>query len=256
MHCEVGRLMISPPGSPAENMAIDQAILDTVDRGGPPTLRLYGWSQPTVSLGYFQAIAQRGRHPSSESLECVRRVTGGGAIVHDRELTYSFALASGDRQPGARELWYRDTHRVIAEVLSDFGVPAVPHRQLPAAADPDAVAAAADPFLCFQRRSPEDLVVAGYKVLGSAQRRARRAILQHGSLLIRCSRWAPELPGIVELSSRSIAEPQLIDAVAEAVTGVLPVRAWQACSLEEPERRSADRLVESRFGNPHWLQRR
>ncbi|MCG8653349.1 MAG: lipoate--protein ligase family protein, partial [Pirellulales bacterium] len=150
-------------------MSIDQTLLETVDRGGPPTLRFYTWNQPTLSLGYFQPQVQRREHSASRKLELVRRATGGGAIVHHHELTYCLVMPLGDRRSGARVDLYQGLHQVASDVLAEFGVRASPHRLSGREENVDPSA-----FLCFQRRTAEDLVVAGYKVLGSAQRRGRR----------------------------------------------------------------------------------
>ncbi|MEM6330787.1 MAG: lipoate--protein ligase family protein, partial [Planctomycetota bacterium] len=86
------RLIVDPPQPGARNMAVDEALLDAAAAGAGATLRLYRWSSPTLSLGYFQPLAARAAHPASAGCPCVRRHSGGGAIVHDHELTYSLAV--------------------------------------------------------------------------------------------------------------------------------------------------------------------
>jgi lipoate-protein ligase A len=247
----VGRLLTFRRGSPAENMALDESILRSVDDGGLPTLRFYGWSEPTLSLGCFQRVGDRSLHTDSESLPCVRRATGGGAIVHDRELTFSIAVPQSDRRPGARDTLYRETHAAVAETLMRFGVGAVPFRSTGAES-----VVAGQPFLCFQRRTAEDLVVAGYKVLGSAQRTSRHAVLQHGSLLVGCSRSAPQLPGIWELSGIPLTATEVAEALTDAFGRVLGIGRWRKEGITDPERRRAESLREKRYGNPDWLNRR
>src|SRR5438445_617792 len=82
------RLIHDLPGDGPWNMAVDEALLEDAARSGRPTLRFYGWAEPTLSLGYFQPYAQRASHPPSSRCAVVRRPTGGGAILHDAELTY------------------------------------------------------------------------------------------------------------------------------------------------------------------------
>lgn len=245
-----GRLIISPPGEGVMNMAIDDALLDGAILGSPPTLRLYRWSQPTLSLGYFQTLASRTEHAASESLAVVRRASGGGAIVHDQELTYSLVLSSLNRlNRGAATSVYRAVHKVFIEILGDFGVVAqrfahTGQRKLPPA-----------PFLCFQRRTDEDLVISGYKVLGSAQRRGRVGLLQHGSLLLCASKSAPELPGINELTSRSIQLTSLIEPLAEKLAAVCGVH-WK---LEKPttgEYSAANRILKEKYSSLGWTNKR
>src|ERR1700682_6410647 len=84
------RLLIDPPALGAWNMAVDQALLEHAASGGW-TLRFYSWIEPTLSLGYFQAHRDRRTHTASRGLPLVRRASGGGAIVHDHELTYSLS---------------------------------------------------------------------------------------------------------------------------------------------------------------------
>lgn len=265
----VGRLLTFGLIDAAENMAIDQAVLESVGRGGPTTLRFYGWSEPTLSLGYFQAAADRSRHPASESLRCVRRATGGGAIVHDRELTYSLSLAADDDRLGGNEDLYRAVHGAVARYLCRRGVRVQAYRQSGSSLEVgDEVflmrdrrsqrggAAQREPFLCFQRRTAEDLVCAGYKVLGSAQRKLRGAIMQHGSLLLRASRWSPQLPGIWQLTGVDLSPRSLARELATAFAEVIGVPGWQESDLTAAERGRAGQLVQERYGDRQWLAKR
>ena len=86
------RLFIDPPAPGSWNMALDETLLESAADGGESSLRFYGWSQPTLSLGYFQPYDDRCQHAASRNCPAVRRASGGGAILHDREITYSFAL--------------------------------------------------------------------------------------------------------------------------------------------------------------------
>lgn len=236
-------------GGPAENMAVDQALLESVDQGAASTLRLYGWDEPTLSLGYFQKLGDRRLHAESEPLACVRRATGGGAIVHHHELTYSLAFSVSTAAAGARVELYHRVHQVVLETLRGMGVAAATHE---ASAGP-----LGDPasFLCFQRRTSIDLVVSGYKVLGSAQRRGRLAVLQHGSLLLKASRFAPQLPGVVDLASRPLSVPALAEELAQRLGRALQVQ-WSAGELTEGEQQRAGEIERSRFAAAGWHQRR
>lgn len=267
----------------ADNMALDQAILESVDHGGPPTLRFYQWSEPTLSLGYFQPLAERFSHPQSQSLAIVRRSTGGGAIVHHHELTYSVVLRPdrdlhdlhdpfGPEVPpwgrglGARHRLYRSVHRAFARTIAslvqtpsgpgsaaprtDAGETAVSRvgAEAPRLADPQA-------FLCFQRRTSEDLVVHGYKVLGSAQRRGRFAILQHGSLLLRASPFAPQLPGLEDLLGVRVDRTRWGPVLAAATAAEL---GWslEAGDVTPDERAATERIRAERFGCRRWIGKR
>ena len=116
------RLMIHEPMPGSLNMAIDQALLEHAAEAGVSTLRLYRWKPATVSLGYFQTWSSRSEHPPSIECPLVRRASGGGAIIHDQELTYSLALPSGDRWASHNRDLFDTIHQSLIACLAGFGV--------------------------------------------------------------------------------------------------------------------------------------
>ena len=94
------RLLFDTPAEGAWNMAVDETLGEIAAESGIATLRFYGWSRPTLSLGYFQNYDERLSHSASMNCAIVRRASGGGAILHDRELTYSLALPCAERTIG------------------------------------------------------------------------------------------------------------------------------------------------------------
>ncbi len=245
-----GRLIIDEPAEAAWNMAVDQALLESVSAGGAPVLRFYRWQQPTLSLGYFQSLAQRQQHAASRDAPVVRRSSGGGAIVHDRELTYSLVMPIRDRTSARVQDMVDRMHGAIRGACSDANIPLQRVGQQAAAGGTPA-------FLCFQRRSREDLECAGYKVVGSAQRRAAHAVLQHGSMLLAASEKAPELPGICDLVGRNIEVEDCITAIVRQLCrGLTDVAQWLPAGLTDEERGAAEQTAVERFANPAWLQRR
>src|SRR5688500_11588427 len=154
-------------------MAVDEALLMSAAERGAPTLRFYGWSEPTLSLGYFQAHGERDRHAASRDAALVRRATGGGAILHDRELTYSFAAPITDRLSADVEQLYHAFHESLIAALAELGTAASLFDS------PVLNARGSEPFLCFQRRTRGDVLLGDYKIVGSAQRRHHGAVLQH-----------------------------------------------------------------------------
>lgn len=170
-------------------MAYDGALLDGALARGEVILRLYRWTRPTLSLGYFQKTLPPELPLPLRRLDRVRRLSGGGAILHHHEWTYSCVVPPG--HPLAREsvALYEAVHGALIAALEQLGVTA---RLRGRALDEN-------PFLCFLRGDPRDIVVQGKKVTGSAQRRRRGAILQHGSVLLRASEFAPEIPGLFDL---------------------------------------------------------
>jgi len=239
--------------SPDGNMAVDQLLLQSIEGASPPVLRFYRWNEPTLSLGYFQSLADRQLHSDSGPCAIVRRATGGGAILHHHEITYSVAVAAKNLAGPALDL-YRQIHQVWIETLADFGVSARVYRELPESC-PAESAATPESFLCFQRRTDEDLIISGYKILGSAQRKTRHGILQHGSLLLKSSRFAPQLPGIRELTGADIHAAALSKRFARRLAAAWSLR-WQTEPLSVAERDDALAIAEQKFRADRWLRRR
>lgn len=200
--CVVHDVPADGPG----NMAADERLAECLPAGSV-SLRFYGWSPSAVSIGAFQRADGIGEFPRLAALPFVRRPSGGGAIVHGTDLTYAIAVRREHPWGGQPQRLYEGVHAVVASVLRDAG--------LDATLFPDAVARPEGrhdddgPWLCFDRRSPGDVVVAGSKVLGSAQRRHRFAVVQHGSLLLRSSPAHPEHRGLAELLGGGIDEDHL-----------------------------------------------
>jgi lipoyl(octanoyl) transferase len=202
----------SRPASGAWNMAVDEVLLESALRDGICTLRWYRWQEPTLSLGYFQSPDDPLIDGRFASLPVVRRLSGGGAILHDRELTYSCAI--GPQHPLASDpgSLYSAIHAALVAELQSTGVRVAPRGVVDKGLDGS--------FLCFSRTDANDLVIDGHKVLGSAQRRRRGAVLQHGSLLLERSPIAPEYPGIADLSAITLSAADAMRLV-EATAAVL-----------------------------------
>ncbi|HYW79643.1 MAG TPA: biotin/lipoate A/B protein ligase family protein [Thermoguttaceae bacterium] len=248
------RLLIHPPGAGAWNMAVDEVLLDWSAAEGACCWRFYQWEEPTLSLGYFQDYADRWQHAASRDCPIVRRLTGGGTLMHDRELTYSIVVPAGHPLAVGRHTLYETVHNSLIRVLADFGIGAqlcAPAGQANSATvDPEA-----EPFLCFERRSPSDVVVGSTKVAGSAQRRRRGAVLQHGSVLLERSEAAPELGALNELAEESVGVARLIDMWSAALSEHLGVT-WRREGLSEEQQRQAASLTEERYATPRWTERR
>ncbi|MDX1927408.1 MAG: hypothetical protein SFV81_12880 [Pirellulaceae bacterium] len=192
---------IDEPRSGLTNMAIDDAMLEYSDEHRVVVLRVYEWSEPTLSLGYFQRLSDREAHVPSRELQLVRRATGGGAIVHHHDVTYALAVPQSSSSVGAAPAIYSALHEAVVKWLCELGLAAKQWREPYNLPTSEAVPAAhgKTEFLCFHRRSDGDVVVGEHKVMGSAQRRSKGALLQHGSMLIAQSEHAPSLEGLQEL---------------------------------------------------------
>ena len=192
------RLLTTPPASGAENMAVDEALMERARSTGEWTLRVYSWSTPTISLGRNQTA--RGGYDlariATRGLGVVRRPTGGRAILHDREVTYSVTAPTAS----AGELGesYRRINRLLLAALHELGVGA-------SVAAPAGRAISPGMSPCFDEPAAGELVVDGRKLAGSAQWRMDGALLQHGSILV-----ADDQSTLAELAvggQRRIARP-------------------------------------------------
>jgi lipoate-protein ligase A len=250
------RLLIDPPASGAWNMAVDEALLETAATAGQATLRFYEWQEPTLSLGHFQSVSERQQHVASRDCPLVRRASGGGAILHDRELTYSVAISQRDARSTAASELYDIFHETLTATLRELGIAAELYRITPAVCrGSSALDRGLQPFLCFQRRTCSDIVYGGAKIVGSAQRRRRGAVLQHGSILLARSQFAPELPGIEDLAGVTI-EP---DALPTRWPPHLASRlraSFRTAELSQTEQCRAEALIQGRFAAAEYLQRR
>ncbi len=242
------RLIDDPALDGAWNMSVDQALLATAHATGQAILRFYRWSPATLSLGYFQSASDRLAHESSRECNMVRRVTGGGAILHDRELTYSLCIPSQNRLSGEHQQLYQQVHAAVIDVLSDWGISAALFSDQESAADKSR-------FLCFERRTRGDIVLDGFKVGGSAQRRLNKTVLQHGSILLARSDYSPELIGIHEIAGVEILESELVSRLVEELASRLGM-AFRPSRLSPQEQSTAHEIQQKQFGHYDWTNRR
>lgn len=227
-----GTLIFDQPRSGAENMAIDDAMLQWCDNQHAIALRIYRWAKPTLSLGYFQpweqwlayrekdlkntfesnsagdssraATAEASRNDlpklDGSEIDVVRRRTGGGAIMHHHDWTYSLVVPWDQVRLGPTRHLYQWIHLGLVQWLNRSGFFAC----LQPSSEPASKSA---PFLCFHRRTEGDILVGTDKVIGSAQRRGKQSLLQHGSVLLAQSRFASSLHGLAEWVDQSEKKP-------------------------------------------------
>lgn len=237
-------------GGPA-NMALDQALLDAADADPKAAVfRTYTWTEPTLSLGYFQHHEDVAADRRWDGLAVVRRPSGGGALLHDQELTYALIIPRTHPLAVRPSALYRTVHAAIAERLNALGVPAQRRGETDRSASDRR-----RPFLCFLDQDPEDLLIAGSKIVGSAQRRRPDAVLQHGSILARRSVATPELPGLAELTPWSGSLDRLAAALGEALPLVLDLEPVSDTATEN-ERNLATILEDGVYLNPSWTLKR
>lgn len=253
-------------------MAIDEALLEAVGEGlSAPTLRLYRWEPACLSLGYAQSIGQVDRaRLHRHGWDLVRRPTGGRAILHVDELTYSVvAPASHEVVAGGVLPSYQRLSTALSAALLRMGLRVETH---PASNLGDT--ARANP-VCFEVPSAYELTVDGKKLVGSAQVRRRAGVLQHGSLPL-CGDISRILDGLrfEQEEERSGAAHRLFERAAtvesllgEAATWERAAECWilgfqdalglglQQESLSDAEARRATQLSVERYRNPSWTER-
>ena len=171
------RLLVQEPGDGRRNMAVDEALASSAGEGlSPPTLRLYGFAPPTLSLGRFQRareLVDTGRLAEA-GVNLVRRPTGGQAVLHDRELTYAVALGRGHLEPFSKREIYQFIAGLLLAGLEALGIRARSSRAaLGSPHDPDCFRSTGQYEIADERQR---------KLIGSAQVLTRSWSLQHGAI--------------------------------------------------------------------------
>ncbi len=251
------RVLRHGPQSGAFNMAVDEALHDSA-RTGQVTLRFYAWRPACLSLGRNQTA--RGRYREDEALrrgiDIVRRPTGGRAVYHDRELTYSVTAPA--------DLWgplpdsYRRINRALSAGLIALGVPASLAPSTISAPRPTTRA-------CFRDPLEGEIVAGGAKLVGSAQWRSKGALLQHGSLLLHddqdvadelrvSSAPAIRAASLTDFLGQVPPTTEIADNLSQAFGHEFGMAVSDEC-LTTGERETAVRL-EAKYLSPDWTWRR
>lgn len=183
---ETWRFIASGACTPAQNMAMDEAVLIAHSEGKvPPTLRFYRWQPATLSIGYFQKAEEEVDFAALKAhhIGFVRRPTGGRAVLHDKELTYSMIVS--ESYPGMPK-GVTDAYRVLSMgLLHGFRHLGLRAEMVNLSSEEErAKYASAGSAACFDSPSWYELVVEGRKIAGSAQTRQKGVVLQHGSVLL------------------------------------------------------------------------
>lgn len=165
------RLIDTGYNTPSMNMAIDEALLTSK----LPVLRLYGWKPAGLSIGYFQSTKDLNfKNLKKHKIDLVRRLTGGDAVLHDKELTYSFIIDE-DLMPKEVIESYKIISKGILTALDIIGLKAKMNQE---------TKKNKKSAICFINPSYYELVINNKKIVGSAQKRINGKLLQHGSVLL------------------------------------------------------------------------
>jgi lipoate-protein ligase A len=267
------RLIHSPAADGAWNMAVDDAMLEATTVGAvPPTLRLYDWRPPCLSLGHAQPLSD----VNLEALQVrgwslVRRPTGGRAILHIDELTYSVTGPQSEARLTGSIL---DSYRVLAQALLQalhlMGIQAQALEK-PVVPAVHAGGAPVNP-VCFETPSNYEITVAGKKLIGSAQARRKGGVLQHGSLplygdltrivqglsfpdqeaeLLAAERLLERATTVEQILGSPLTWEAAAQAFAQAFQSELNLELTSA-NLTKEELARANELVGDKYANPTW----
>jgi lipoate-protein ligase A len=265
------RLVKTPSGDGAWNMAVDEAILEAVGRSAVlPTLRLFAWDPPCLSIGYAQPAGDVDR-PALTSLgwRLVRRPTGGRAILHTDELTYSvIAPLHEPRVAGSVLESYSRLAQALLLALHTLALPAQAKAVYrPAGRNPNPI--------CFEVPSNYEITVDGKKLIGSAQARRKEGVLQHGSLPLfgdltritrvltfsdkaqraeAAARLLEHATTVETVLNRRVSWEQAAAAFEDAFCQALNL-VFEPSELSPGELQRADELVSQKYGHPSWTDR-
>ncbi len=257
------RIMRSAPADGAYNMAVDSALLASARNRDFGVWRTYAWERPTISFGRNESVRSHFDAASltAAGLVAVRRPTGGRALLHADEVTYSVTLPIAHQTPWTTV--YAAVNSVLLSALRALGVPA------DLSSDCPTPLLRPDGPVCFDQPAPGEIVVRGAKLVGSAVWRERGAYLQHGSILLADSqhrlqharRSAQPTPPAAATLNACLTPPPAWDTVAtaleEALRGTVSARHTGALSGDAvPLDVNEITRHEVRFRDPTWLWRR
>lgn len=265
------RLLITPPARGAWNMAVDESILEHIHRGESiPTLRLYAWDPPCLSLGHAQPFSDVDvNRLKQRGWEVVRRVTGGRAILHTDEITYSVIAPSNEPRVEGSVL---ESYNRLAQAL----LRAVQTLEIPVEMKEGKASESTTPNpVCFEVPSTYEITVNGKKLIGSAQARKKEGVLQHGSLPLTgdLTRICQALVFENEVK-REEASMRLLERATTVESALGAGVSWEKAqqafihafeaqlglsfergALSESESQRAEELVKEKYAHPSWTER-
>ena len=258
-------------------MALDEAILEHIGRSASsPTLRLYAWDPPCLSLGHAQPFADVDmQRLQQRGWEIVRRATGGRAILHTDELTYSvIAPLDEPRVAGSILESYNRLAQALLLAVKTLGLPVEMKEDVSHAASHASSLTYANP-VCFEVPSTYEITVNGKKLIGSAQARKKEGVLQHGSLPLN-----GDLARICQVlvfeneTARENASRRLLDRATTVESALGRLVSWEQAAqafiqafeaqlgiclergeLSDSESRRADELVAEKYNHASWTER-
>ena len=266
------RLLITPPAHGAWNMALDEAVLEAVGhKASLPTLRLYAWEPPCLSLGYAQPITDVDI-PRLQAFgwELVRRPTGGRAVLHTDEITY--AVMAPPDEPRLAGSVLKSYHRLAMALMEALNILSMPVEVNETSPSPGSQGL--NP-VCFEVPSTYEITSAGKKLIGSAQARRKDGVLQHGSLPLTgdltrilqvltfpdeqarthaAERLLMRATTVEAALSRYVSWDEAAGAIMRAFGKVLNLNLLPG-GLNSNEAARAEELVQEKYNQPSWLEK-
>lgn len=247
------RMINTGVGAAASNMAADEALLEMQGEDAMPVLRLYGW-KPSLSLGRFQDTAHIRREALEEhGVSCVRRMTGGGALIHGGDLSYSLVFPRNYLAGKGVKESYRHLCRFLLRLYEKLG--------LEAWFTADAGLEAAPSPICLAANEPYDIVIDGKKMGGNAQRYTKRTLLMHGSIPMHFDRdrFAPlfgcdsglDRAACLESLKISIEYEELAGLVTDSFSQTFEVH-LESDSLSRDETERMHELERRKYADENW----
>ncbi len=241
---ETWRVITTWGADPAFNMGLDEAL--TASGDAPVTLRFYTWKPDTLSLGYFQRLSDVPGHARAKAL--VRRITGGGAIHHIDELTFSISANAGHPlYAGPVSNSYVRVHTALCAALAEFGVAAQMRGARSLASDRDGTG------MCFHHSTDLDIVWNERKGIGSAQRRTKGRVLHHGSIKLGSSVLEGDI-ATLRASTQTIEVHALAEAVKASFKAAFDVTL--EAGVPDERERTAARELGKRYVSREFLEKR
>jgi len=269
------RVIFDKPIDGAMNMAIDEAILESVtSSSAPATLRLYAWEPPCVSLGYAQPVSDVSIvEITNRGYDLVRRPTGGRAILHTDELTYSVNGPQDEpRLAGGVLTSYNVLAKALLYALQSLGIPAISVEK-----SPEETRFKGDKKnpVCFEVPSSYEITVDGKKLIGSAQARRKGGVMQHGTLPLEgdltrliqvinfpdresrdaaAVRLLEKAATVRDVSKKPVSWDKASRAFADAFSEVLNLN-LVADNITASEMERAEELYREKYSNQMWINR-
>ena len=254
----IGRLLIMGKNCAAMNMAIDEAILIAQKEQPNPTLRFYDWTKPAFSFGYFQDIASEVDIEAchSEDIELVKRMTGGGTVVHGWDVTYTLILSRQAGEMGVSET-YQQIGRSLVKAFEKLNIPAECYNAKAAPTE-------SSENICLTNPAENDVMCNGKKLAGVSVRRNRNGIMFQGyisldmppdPILKRVSKH-PEIQEMlceksaaINSEGRFISRGSLIQAICETYeVGIT----FNSGKLSQAEKAQAETLTNTKYATAAW----